>query len=225
MRPPALAVTSAAANIGAKLAPDSLARPTAPALAVQTTSAPRTPLPVSLWAAAPSRCRIRPASCGWGSCSTPAPGQVNFLVPPATATGRAQITVTSAQRRRGHHHGRYQRRNAIGLHLGAAPWRRPSRCGSAQSGTQTPVTVFQCSGSAVHRSPIDLGAAGDPVFLTLFGTGLRKNSGLANVRATIGGVDAPVALRRSAGRIRRTGPGQPADPREPCADGATCRSS
>jgi uncharacterized protein (TIGR03437 family) len=35
-------------------------------------------------------------------------------------------------------------------------------------------------------------APGESVVLTLFATGLRKNSGLANVHATIGGVDAPV---------------------------------
>jgi uncharacterized protein (TIGR03437 family) len=39
---------------------------------------------------------------------------------------------------------------------------------------------------------IDLGPAGDIVVVTLFGTGLRKNTDLTKVKATIGGVDAPV---------------------------------
>jgi uncharacterized protein (TIGR03437 family) len=68
-------------------------------------------------------------------------------------------------------------------------------------GTQTPVAVFQCAGSGCTATPIDIGGAGDQVFLTLFGTGLRKNSGLANVRATIGGVDAPVAFAGAQGEF------------------------
>src|SRR6185369_15280349 len=71
----------------------------------------------------------------------------------------------------------------------------------AEDGTQTPVAVFQCAGSGCTATPIDIGGAGDQVFLTLFGTGLRKNSGLANVRATIGGADAPVAFAGAQGEF------------------------
>src|SRR5581483_6023648 len=40
--------------------------------------------------------------------------------------------------------------------------------------------------------PIDLSSATDQLFLILYGTGVRKNSGLSNVKATIGGVSAEV---------------------------------
>jgi uncharacterized protein (TIGR03437 family) len=128
------------------------------------------------------------------------PGQVNFLVPSAAATGRAEITVTSAS-------GAVATTTAdinpvtpsvftLGGTVAAAVAVRV-----AQSGTQTPVNVFECSGSSCATSPMDLGAAGDSVFLTLFGTGIRKTSALANVRAAIGGVDAPVLFAGAQGEF------------------------
>jgi uncharacterized protein (TIGR03437 family) len=72
----------------------------------------------------------------------------------------------------------------------------------AADGTQTPVGVFQCTASGgCSALPIDLGAATDSVFLTLFGTGLRKNSGLANVRATLGGASIPVGFAGAQGEF------------------------
>jgi uncharacterized protein (TIGR03437 family) len=69
-------------------------------------------------------------------------------------------------------------------------------------GTQTPVSVVQCSSVPVcTATPIDLGMAGDVVTVVFFGTGLRNNSGLANVHATIGGVDAPVAFAGAQGQF------------------------
>ena len=63
----------------------------------------------------------------------------------------------------------------------------------AADGTQTTLQVFECSSSGTcTATPIDLGASTDTVVVLFFGTGIRKNSGLANVHASIGGVDAPV---------------------------------
>jgi uncharacterized protein (TIGR03437 family) len=50
-------------------------------------------------------------------------------------------------------------------------------------------------------TPIDLGAETDIVVVTLFGTGLRKNTDLTRVRATIGGVDAPVLFAGAQGQF------------------------
>jgi uncharacterized protein (TIGR03437 family) len=70
------------------------------------------------------------------------------------------------------------------------------------SGAQTPVTIFQCASASVCTStPIDLGGEGDIVVVTFFGTGLRKNSGLSNVKATIGGVDSPVLFAGAQGQF------------------------
>jgi uncharacterized protein (TIGR03437 family) len=60
------------------------------------------------------------------------------------------------------------------------------------TGTQTPVPVFQCGTSGCVAAPMDLGGPSDTLVLVLYGTGIRNNSGLANVAAQIGGVPAQV---------------------------------
>ncbi|MDQ6663490.1 MAG: hypothetical protein M3Z23_03755 [Acidobacteriota bacterium] len=56
---------------------------------------------------------------------------------------------------------------------------------------QSPVTVFQTSGSGYVSVPIDVGVD-TPVFLTLYGTGIRNRSALSAVSVTINGVSVPV---------------------------------
>ena len=55
---------------------------------------------------------------------------------------------------------------------------------------QSPVPVFQCTRSTCVAVPIDLGVDA-PIYLTLYGTGIRGRSALANVSVTIGGVAVP----------------------------------
>ena len=72
----------------------------------------------------------------------------------------------------------------------------------AARGAQTPVGVFQCSAVPVcTATPIDLGGEGDILIVTFFGTGLRKNTGLSNVKATLGGIDAPVLFAGAQGQF------------------------
>jgi uncharacterized protein (TIGR03437 family) len=57
---------------------------------------------------------------------------------------------------------------------------------------QSPVKVFNCDPVlGCTSSPIDLGVD-TPVFLTLYGTGIRNRSSLANVTVTINGISVPV---------------------------------
>jgi uncharacterized protein (TIGR03437 family) len=134
--------------------------------------------------------------------SLASPGQINFLLPAATSNGKAQITVTSAS---GVTATASVDVSAVMPSIfslgGSANVAAAVAIRVAEDGTQTPVAVFQCTASGCTASPIDRGGAGDSVFLTLFGTGLRKNSGLSNVRATIGGVDAPVAFAGAQGEF------------------------
>ena len=51
--------------------------------------------------------------------------------------------------------------------------------------------MFSCAGSGCRAEPIVLGVD-TPTYLTLYGTGIRNRSSLANVTCTIGGVDVPV---------------------------------
>ena len=142
-----------------------------------------------------------PESCDLVRMSLASPGQVNFLVPAATANGKAQITVTSAS---GAVATGSVDVNTVSPSIFALAGGNVAAAVAVRVnavGTQTPVAVFQCAGSGCTATPIDIGGAGDQVFLTLFGTGLRKNSGLANVRATIGGADAPVAFAGAQGEF------------------------
>jgi uncharacterized protein (TIGR03437 family) len=50
---------------------------------------------------------------------------------------------------------------------------------------QSTFPVFQCTASGCTAVPIDLGVD-TPTFLSLFGTGIRNRSSLANVSVTVG---------------------------------------
>ena len=53
---------------------------------------------------------------------------------------------------------------------------------------QSPLTVFHCTGALCDLDAINLGVDA-PVYLSLYGTGIRGRSSLANVKVTIGTVD------------------------------------
>jgi uncharacterized protein (TIGR03437 family) len=187
----ALSVTSAAWNTGAKLAPDSLASGYGSGLATQATSPTATPLPVVLGGTTVS-VQDSAGALRLGQMVFAGPEQVNFLVPAATAPGRAQITAIS---RSGASATGAVDIATVAPSVFAMPGGRTAAAvavRAAAGGTQTNVPVFECSAGNCVTTPIDLGAAGDTVVVLFFGTGLRKNSGVANVRASIGGVDAPV---------------------------------
>jgi|GEM_PF-261746 len=124
--------------------------------------------------------------------------QINYLVPSGTANGIATVTVTNAA-------GEVSTgtvtisnvapslfaANANGSGVAAAVVFR--RTANGQDSFE-PVARFDPATNRFVAQPIDLGPEGDQVFLIPFGTGFRGLSGLANVRATIGGVNAPVTF-------------------------------
>ncbi len=65
------------------------------------------------------------------------------------------------------------------------------RVQAANPQIQSPVPVFQCGASGCVSTPIDLGVD-TPVYLALYGTGIRNRSSLANVKVTINGISVPV---------------------------------
>jgi uncharacterized protein (TIGR03437 family) len=128
------------------------------------------------------------------------PGQINYQMPAAAAPGNATITVATASGTTAS--GTVQIANVApgiftangnGAGVPAATAIRVT-----PEGTQVPVNVFQCAASGCTPAPIEL-AAGDRLFLTLYGTGIRKRSSLDAVRCTIGGVDAPVLFAGAQG--------------------------
>jgi len=56
---------------------------------------------------------------------------------------------------------------------------------------ESPVILFDCSGSPCKALPIDVGID-TPVYLTLYGTGIRNRSSLDNVLVTINGISVRV---------------------------------
>jgi len=70
-------------------------------------------------------------------------------------------------------------------------------------GTQIyePVVDYDAGQGAFVTRPIDLGPDGDQVFLILYGTGIHASGGQANVRATVGDLDAEVLFAGGQGQL------------------------
>jgi uncharacterized protein (TIGR03437 family) len=119
------------------------------------------------------------------------PAQINLVAPAGTALGRAQVSVAGAL-------GDMLvdsiapgllSANADGKGVAAA-----SILHVKEDGSRTAGLVFSCgaaSGSCA-AAPIDLGAAADQVYLSLYGTGIRNRARIEDVAATIGGEKADV---------------------------------
>jgi uncharacterized protein (TIGR03437 family) len=62
---------------------------------------------------------------------------------------------------------------------------------TANPQAQSAVAVFQCASSGCTSTPIALGAS-STVYLSLYGTGIRNRTSLANVTVNINGTNVPV---------------------------------
>lgn len=126
------------------------------------------------------------------------PGQVNYEIPAATAAGVATVTIQSgdgtvstAPLGIGAVSPGLFELNAA--HLAAANALRVS------GASQTYENVYQLDASNnVIPRPIDLGPAGDQIFLLLYGTGLRAAK---TTTATVGGVNVPVLFAGPQGQF------------------------
>lgn len=117
------------------------------------------------------------------------PTQVNYQMPPGTQPGLVTVTITAGDGTisTATEHARTVApslftANASGSGVAAAYAVR------VRNGVQTnlPVARFDSTRNQFVPEPLDLGAPGDQVFLILYGTGLRKRSDVANVRALVG---------------------------------------
>lgn len=190
----AFRIQSAAASSSA-VAADSIASVFGANLAGQTQQASVLPLPATLGGIG-----LKVKDAAGVERDAPleyvSPGQINFIVPSGTAAGTATFTIVN---------GNTSTLTAASLIKGVAPTlfsmngngsgvaaATAIRIQVPNPGLQSPVAVFQCdsSGGCVS-TPIDLGVD-TPVYLSLYGTGIRNRSSLSNVTVTINGMNAAV---------------------------------
>ena len=175
--------SAAAAN--SIVAPDSLASIFGSNLSGSTARADELPLPDSLGGITLT---VRDAS---GAEHTApllyvSPGQINFLVPPETQAGEATFTIS----------GGAVPVSAGGLVEPVAPSlfsMNGNGMGVAAATAlrgQSSVEVFHCASDGCAPAPIDV--TGAPVFLSLYGTGIRGRGSLSDVQVTVNGVGVPV---------------------------------
>ena len=130
-------------------------------------------------------------SCGLFYVS---PRQINLLVPQSCATGVATVTIN-----------RDSGTNTSGkvtvetlapgiFTMGASGIGAILGLRVNAGGQRSDVSVFQYDQSKAQfvTSPIDLGAATDQVYLSLYATGIRGFNSSSDLSATIGGVTVPV---------------------------------
>jgi uncharacterized protein (TIGR03437 family) len=123
------------------------------------------------------------------------PTQINFVVPQDIQLGLATFSVNA---------GGAAAVSTFGTVLPVAPTLFSAsgngvgvaaataiRTQAGAKGLQAPIPVFTCGASDCVAIPIDLGID-TPVYLSLFGTGIRNRSSLSNVAVTINGINVPV---------------------------------
>jgi uncharacterized protein (TIGR03437 family) len=197
---PPLVAASAASYDKTMLAPDSIAALFGAAMATTTQTAASLPLPAVL---SGSQALVRDASGVERAAPLffVSPGQINFLVPAATATGLATVRVmlndgfvscgsflvTNVAP------GLFAA-NANGQGVAAAVALRIKPDGTF---TYEALARFDAARTQFVAAPLDLGATNETVFLVLFGTGFRRHSALTAVTCSVGGVSVPVTYAGS----------------------------
>jgi uncharacterized protein (TIGR03437 family) len=122
------------------------------------------------------------------------PNQVNFVIPGGAALGDATFTATYGSTSQAtttliqNVAPTLFSMSGTGMGVAAAT---ALEVPTAQPQQQTPVSVFECAASGCTPVPINVGVSGT-IYLTLYGTGIRNLSSLANVQVTIGGLSVPV---------------------------------
>ena len=190
----------AASYVGGELAADSIASAFGSNLAMTMESAPVTTLPTTLGG---TRVKVtdskgieRAASLFFVS-----PNQVNYQVPADTAEGLATVTILNRD-------GVETKglltitHVAPGLFSADATGQGFAAANVVYVRNQTQVwesvTRFDANTNRIVGNPIDV--SGDPVYLILYGTGLRSRSNLANVRARIDGIETAVEYAGAQGQ-------------------------
>jgi uncharacterized protein (TIGR03437 family) len=195
-------ITSAASFLQAPVAPASIASAFGQSLTSVTAVAGTTPLPTSLGGISitvtDSANITRTASLFFVS-----PTQINFQVPPETATGRVKVTI---QRQFGTPIMGDLLVDSIvpGLFAANSDGRGVGAIGALRvnaSGVQTelPTYSYDATQQRFVAVPVSLGAETDKLYLVLYGVGIRGVQNLSDVSIQIGGIPVPVTYAGAQG--------------------------
>lgn len=202
--PAAVTTVSAASFAGQQLAPESIVAAFGTNLAAGTQSATTAQLPIEL---AGTSVRIKDSAGVERNAPLffVSPTQLNALIPAGTASGAATLNVyngadlvaTGSLTIAAVAPAVFSA-NASGAGVAAAVVFRLKADG-AQS--VEPVAEWNASLSRYVATPIDVSLEQEQVYLILFGTGFRYNTGLANVSASVGGTAAPLNFAGAQGSL------------------------
>jgi uncharacterized protein (TIGR03437 family) len=184
-----IVVQSAAAPVGV-VAPDSLGSIYGSNLTSITLQATEQPLPLSLGGVTVTVQDSTGKSAG-APLLYVSSNQINFLMPPGLATGAATFTITDGGRTPvtglgaiGHVAPALFSLNGTGSGLAAAT---AVTVNAANPVLQFPINLFDCSRLPCQAFPINLGLD-TPVFLTLYGTGIRHRTSLDKIWVRVNGL-------------------------------------
>ncbi|HZS05927.1 MAG TPA: kelch repeat-containing protein [Blastocatellia bacterium] len=194
-----VSTVSAASYSSAAQAPEAIVAAFGRNLSNDTQAATTIPLPESLAGTKiriqDSRNVIRAAPLFYVS-----PGQINYQIPPGTATGAAKILVSVND-------SDYTVGDLSIVSVAPGIFTADSSGSGVAAaylvrvrsdGSQVVEPVARYNGSGFVSVPIDLGPPGETVVLVLYGTGIRNRSSASAVTVTIGGANAPVGYADKA---------------------------
>ncbi len=201
---PSVINVSAASFFADRQAPESIVAAFGAKLATGSAPAPTVPLPDTLLG---TFVNVRDSAgvTRRAQLFSVAPTQVNFLLPPDTALGTATVTITTGDGVVSAGQIQVERiapgvfsANANGTGVPAAVLLRVAASG-AQSFEM--VARFDAVTSRYVPLPINLGPAGEQVYLVLFGTGIRRRINQASVTGTVDGLNTPIAFAQAQGSL------------------------
>jgi uncharacterized protein (TIGR03437 family) len=126
--------------------------------------------------------------------------QINLVIPAQTALGTASFTIQNP--------GMADQTIAAEIRSVAPALFSADATGTGAAAAtavlvtpvgQSPIAVFSCTGTTCTTVPIQTGID-TPIYLSLYGTGIRNRSALANVICTVGGISVPVQYAGAQGQ-------------------------
>lgn len=187
--PDAATTVSAASYVRSALAADGIVSAFGSDLATRIEAAQSLPLPTQL-AGTTVRLTDSTGAEFLAALFYVSPTQINYLLPAALAPGAVTVKIVSESGATSF--GLETVRRVAPALFTANASGRGAAAGQAvrvRNGTQTEFSLAQFDSGSNQFVPteIDLGPTGDQIVLVLYGTGLRRRTGLANVRVTVGG--------------------------------------